>query len=157
MTPTALRGALVVPVLAVALVGVVIAGVTLAGGSITWAETVRSIGTHLGLPLTPLPPLADSVVWQLRLPRVLLAAAAGAGLAVCGCVLQAVTRNVLAEPYLLGISSGASTGGGPRPRPRPRRRVRHPRRGERWSAASSRSRSSSRSWGGTPRARVVSC
>lgn len=110
MTPTALRGALVVPVLAAALVGVVVAGVTLAGGSITWVETLRSIGTHLGLPVMPLSPLSDSVVWQLRLPRVLLAAAAGAGLAVCGCVLQAVTRNVLAEPYLLGISSGASTG-----------------------------------------------
>lgn len=110
MTTTALRGAIVVPVLSAALVVVVLAGVALAGGTITWTDTVRSIGTHLGLPVTPLSPLADSVVWQLRLPRVLLAAAAGAGLAVCGCVLQAVTRNVLAEPYLLGISSGASTG-----------------------------------------------
>jgi iron complex transport system permease protein len=69
-----------------------------------------SIGSHLGLPVTAPPPLLDSVVWNLRLPRVLMAATVGAALAVCGCVLQAVTGNALADPYLLGISSGASTG-----------------------------------------------
>lgn len=52
----------------------------------------------------------DSLVWDLRLPRVLMAALVGASLAVCGAVLQAVTRNALADPYLLGVSSGASTG-----------------------------------------------
>lgn len=52
----------------------------------------------------------DAIVWNVRVPRVLLAAAVGAGLAVCGAVLQAMVRNVLADPYLLGISSGASTG-----------------------------------------------
>ncbi|WP_435742405.1 FecCD family ABC transporter permease [Nocardioides sp. SYSU DS0663] len=55
-------------------------------------------------------PLADQIVWQLRLPRVLGAAAVGAGLAVCGAVLQSLTRNDLADPYLLGISSGAAVG-----------------------------------------------
>lgn len=80
------------------------------GGGITWSETARSLGAHLGLPVAPLPGLTDSVVWELRAPRVLLAAVAGAGLATCGAVLQALTRNALAEPYLLGISSGASTG-----------------------------------------------
>lgn len=54
--------------------------------------------------------LDDQIVWQLRLPRVLGAAAAGAGLAVCGAVLQSLTRNDLADPYLLGISSGATVG-----------------------------------------------
>jgi iron complex transport system permease protein len=49
-------------------------------------------------------------VWQLRLPRVLTSAAVGAGLAVSGAVMQAITRNPLAEPYLLGLSSGASLG-----------------------------------------------
>jgi iron complex transport system permease protein len=49
-------------------------------------------------------------VWQLRLPRVLGAAAVGAGLAICGAVLQSLTRNDLADPYLLGISSGAAVG-----------------------------------------------
>src|SRR5690606_29427567 len=55
-------------------------------------------------------PLRDGIVWELRLPRVLTAAAVGAGLAVCGAVMQALTRNPLADPYLLGLSSGASLG-----------------------------------------------
>ncbi len=54
--------------------------------------------------------LHDQIVWQLRLPRVLGAAAAGAALAGCGAVLQSLTRNDLADPYLLGISSGAQVG-----------------------------------------------
>jgi len=54
--------------------------------------------------------IEDQIVWQLRMPRVLGAAGAGAGLAVCGAVLQSLTRNDLADPYLLGISSGASVG-----------------------------------------------
>jgi iron complex transport system permease protein len=54
--------------------------------------------------------LEDQIVWQLRMPRVLGAAGVGAGLAVCGAVLQSLTRNDLADPYLLGISSGASVG-----------------------------------------------
>ncbi|MFF4484675.1 FecCD family ABC transporter permease [Streptomyces sp. NPDC021218] len=73
-------------------------------------DVARTIGTHFGAPWEPLPPLRDSIVWNLRLPRVLLAALVGAGLAVCGTVLQAVTRNPLADPYLLGVSAGASTG-----------------------------------------------
>jgi iron complex transport system permease protein len=54
--------------------------------------------------------LDDQIVWQLRMPRVLGAAAVGAGLAACGAVLQSLTRNDLADPYLLGISSGAAVG-----------------------------------------------
>lgn len=55
-------------------------------------------------------PLVHQVIWQLRLPRMLLAFMAGAGLALAGAVLQRVTRNPLADPYLFGISSGASFG-----------------------------------------------
>lgn len=50
------------------------------------------------------------IAWLVRMPRVLLAALVGAGLAVSGVALQALVRNPLAEPYLLGISSGATTG-----------------------------------------------
>ncbi|GGK43500.1 ABC transporter permease [Pilimelia terevasa] len=50
------------------------------------------------------------MIWESRFPRVLLAAAVGMALAVSGAVLQSVTRNPLADPYLLGVSSGASTG-----------------------------------------------
>lgn len=52
----------------------------------------------------------DAIVWQVRSPRVILAVVVGAGLAVCGMALQAMVRNVLAEPYILGINSGASAG-----------------------------------------------
>lgn len=54
--------------------------------------------------------LDDQIVWQLRMPRVIGAAATGAGLATCGAVLQSLTRNDLADPYLLGISGGAAVG-----------------------------------------------
>lgn len=50
------------------------------------------------------------IVWLLRFPRLLLAAAAGCGLAVVGVVMQAIVKNPLADPYILGISSGASLG-----------------------------------------------
>ncbi|WP_439562155.1 FecCD family ABC transporter permease [Roseinatronobacter sp.] len=51
-----------------------------------------------------------AIVWEIRLPRALLAALVGAGLALVGAVLQSVTRNPLADPHLLGISSGAAFG-----------------------------------------------
>lgn len=56
------------------------------------------------------PPSRASIVLDARLPRVALAAVVGAGLAACGMVLQAVVRNPLADPMLLGVSSGASVG-----------------------------------------------
>ncbi|SDU78627.1 FecCD family ABC transporter permease [Jiangella alkaliphila] len=78
------------------------------------ADVLGIIVRHAGLgalaPAPPVPPLIDSLIWESRLPRVLLAATVGAGLSVSGAVLQSVTRNPLAEPYLLGVSSGASTG-----------------------------------------------
>ena len=50
------------------------------------------------------------IVWLLRLPRLLLAAIIGAGLATCGVIMQAIVKNPLADPYILGISAGASLG-----------------------------------------------
>nr|WP_230424674.1 iron ABC transporter permease [Prauserella cavernicola] len=50
------------------------------------------------------------IVWQVRLPRVLLAAVVGAGLAAVGVASQALVRNALADPFVLGVSSGASVG-----------------------------------------------
>lgn len=52
----------------------------------------------------------DDIVWNLRLPRVLLAVLVGASLSVVGVVAQAVMRNPLADPYVLGISSGGALG-----------------------------------------------
>lgn len=52
----------------------------------------------------------ENIVWQIRFPRVLLAGVVGAGLATVGAALQSVTRNPLADPHLLGISSGGAFG-----------------------------------------------
>ena len=52
----------------------------------------------------------EAIVWEIRFPRALLAMMVGAGLALVGASLQAVTRNVLADPHLLGISSGGAFG-----------------------------------------------
>ncbi len=55
-------------------------------------------------------PTAVAVIWNLRLPRVLLAALVGASLGTAGAAMQGVMRNALAEPYLLGVSGGAAVG-----------------------------------------------
>lgn len=52
----------------------------------------------------------EIIIWQIRVPRVLLAAIVGAGLAIAGAAIQALVRNSIAEPYILGISSGATVG-----------------------------------------------
>lgn len=52
----------------------------------------------------------EAIVWEIRFPRALLAMMVGAGLAIVGASLQAVTRNMLADPHLLGISSGGAFG-----------------------------------------------
>lgn len=106
-SPRAWPVAVLGPVLVVLSVA---AAVTIGTATLSVTDVLRTIAVHLALPVEPLPPLADSIIWDLRLPRVLLAGLVGGGLAVCGAVLQALTRNPLADPFLLGISSGASTG-----------------------------------------------
>lgn len=76
----------------------------------------RIYGTIMQSLIGPLPiqapgqgPVHD-IVWLLRLPRLILAVLTGAGLSVCGVAMQAIVKNPLADPYILGISSGASLG-----------------------------------------------
>ena len=52
----------------------------------------------------------DGIVWGMRFPKVIVAACVGGGLSLVGIMMQAMTKNSLADPYILGISSGASTG-----------------------------------------------
>jgi len=84
--------------------------ITIGPAPLSVPEVVGSVLAHLGIGRNPLDALHDGIVWELRLPRVLTAAAVGAGLALVGGVMQALTRNQLADPYLLGLSSGASLG-----------------------------------------------
>ncbi|RMH54711.1 MAG: iron ABC transporter permease [Bacteroidetes bacterium] len=88
-------------------------GLSVAAGSVdlALADVVRVYAAHLGLyDGTGLPPAIDRIVWDLRTPRMLLALVVGGGLAVIGAAMQALVRNPLAEPYILGLSSGASAG-----------------------------------------------
>lgn len=106
-----LRGALWIGGLMAALIVTLPAAIALGPVTIP-LDTVGQVvsrnvfGVPVGVTWTP---AQESIVWLLRVPRVLLGAAVGAGLAISGVALQALTRNILAEPYLLGVTSGAST------------------------------------------------
>jgi iron complex transport system permease protein len=70
----------------------------------------KMFNLNIGDAIEQISPSHMDIIWQLRFPRVLMAAIVGAGLAVCGTVMQATVQNPLAEPYILGISAGASFG-----------------------------------------------
>jgi iron complex transport system permease protein len=75
------------------------------------AETVRYLWAALsGGVIQADEVVRYQIIWQIRTPRVLLAAVVGAGLGVVGVAVQAMVRNALADPYILGVSSGASVG-----------------------------------------------
>ena len=96
----------------VALFVSILFSITLGPLSGSMTDAWRVVAFKLGLSSTPegVTLLEQNAIWELRMPRALLAAVAGAALAICGAVLQSLLRNGLADPYLLGISSGASAG-----------------------------------------------
>lgn len=101
------RGALTLVGLAAALVLAMLAGVALGAVQLSPAEVVGALSRALtGRGST----LADALVVDLRLPRVLLAALVGGALALAGVLYQALFKNPLADPYILGVSSGAGLG-----------------------------------------------
>lgn len=98
--------------LAIAAFVSVVVAIGLGPVAVSPATVVRIIGHHTtGFPeVQTWERTDDSIIWEVRLPRVLLGAIVGAALGVVGAALQALVRNPLAEPYILGVSSGASTG-----------------------------------------------
>jgi iron complex transport system permease protein len=72
--------------------------------------SILLISPYLGLISSTNPEIQQHILTQLRIPRILFAFIAGAGLAVCGMVFQAMFRNPLATPFTLGVASGASLG-----------------------------------------------
>ncbi|MEW1913534.1 iron ABC transporter permease [Kitasatospora sp. NPDC085895] len=95
--------------LALALAVALTLAVSLGAVDVPPAEVWGIVARHLtGRPAEP--GTRDLIVWQLRAPRALLAAVVGAGLGLVGTAVQALVRNPLADPYLLGISSGATLG-----------------------------------------------
>ena len=84
--------------------------VTLGPADLSLVVVRDVLRNHLGLADVPVRPALDAIVWEERLPRALTAAACGAGLGLCGAIMQSLLLNPLADPFVLGISSGASTG-----------------------------------------------
>jgi iron complex transport system permease protein len=87
------------------LTGVLVGPVHLGAVSVVRATFAHFFGLH-----SPLSGANDAIVWELRLPRVILAALVGGTLAVAGASYQGVFRNPLADPYLLGAAAGAGLG-----------------------------------------------
>lgn len=114
VAPAASARSLGAPVLAVAGVAAlalsIATAITIGPADLAVADVAAVVGQHLGFGQAAVTPIQDGIVWELRLPRTLLAAVCGAGLALCGAIMQSLLRNPLADPFVLGISSGASTG-----------------------------------------------
>jgi len=103
---------LIVPILLAALAGSIVAAVAVGSVGIGPGRVLQIILSEVsgGGGIVDVPVSQMQIVWQIRVPRTLLAAMVGAGLAVVGATMQALVRNPLADPYVLGVSSGASAG-----------------------------------------------
>lgn len=102
---------IILPIIAVfaIIIGVAIGSVYIAPSNIVHVILNKLFGVTLP---ESVPATSVSIIWQLRLPRVLLAFLVGACLSASGAVVQSVLRNPLASPFTLGVSSGASLGAG---------------------------------------------
>jgi iron complex transport system permease protein len=88
-------------------VGVLAGPVDLGVGGVLESAAAR---LHVPGASTPLSPTEEAILWEIRVPRVVLAALVGAMLALAGATYQGVFRNPLADPYLLGVAAGAGLG-----------------------------------------------
>jgi iron complex transport system permease protein len=102
-----MRAGAVMALLSAGLLVSIVAGTAFGAVSVAPSEVVSALGKAVrGMPTG----LAGTLILDVRLPRVLLAALVGASLAGAGTLYQALFRNPLADPYILGISSGAGLG-----------------------------------------------
>lgn len=86
-------------------------GAGIGASGVSWGEALRCLWAGLtGGAIAPDEVASYTIVWELRFPRAVLAAVVGAGLAAIGLAVQAMVRNALADPFVLGISSGAAVG-----------------------------------------------
>lgn len=94
------------------LVGALVLGLAIGPVGIAAGQVVASALSHLPLlgVHSPLDGIDEAILWQVRAPRVVLAALVGGMLAIAGSAYQGVFRNPLADPYLLGVAAGAGLG-----------------------------------------------
>ncbi len=105
------RAALVVPLLSIALVVACILAVGRGAFAISPQEIAGSILHRLGIDRGPVPDqIGESVLWDIRMPRVALSLLVGSSLGCAGAVMQGTFANPLAEPGIVGVSSGAALG-----------------------------------------------
>ncbi|MFV0241620.1 MAG: FecCD family ABC transporter permease [Lacrimispora sphenoides] len=102
-------------ILLVAVVATVVISVSIGQVSIPFQQSFKILihqltGGQIGDESELVNRMFADIIWQIRFPRVLLAMIVGAGLALCGVVMQASVQNPLADPYILGISSGGALG-----------------------------------------------
>lgn len=110
MRPANRLGVFLVVAIGIFLPLVIALGVGIGEMPISLQTTIQAVTNRLGWTNHELSRIQESVIWDYRLSRSLVAAFCGAGLALSGAILQSLLRNPLAEPYVLGISAGASTG-----------------------------------------------
>lgn len=109
--PFARRRAWALPLLGLALLGGAVATLSLGAVDIPLSEVAAVFSRRAGIPLFGDPSdQAVAVVWNIRMPRLLLGVTVGAGLAATGAALQGLLRNDLADPHLMGIGPGAGIG-----------------------------------------------
>ncbi|WP_083563069.1 FecCD family ABC transporter permease [Boudabousia liubingyangii] len=96
--------------LIILLVLAVIASAALGQYYVSIPDVLAALGKPLGLGAGPGDPMASNILWNIRFPRIALGLLVGAALATSGAVMQAVFSNPLAEPGIVGVSSGAALG-----------------------------------------------
>ena len=108
----AARGITLSIVLAAALVGAVLLSSMIGQLPVTPAQIVGSVLRSVGIDTAwaPTDRIVESTIWIVRFPRIVMGLAVGAALAVAGAVMQAIFGNPLAEPGVVGVSSGAALG-----------------------------------------------
>lgn len=94
----------------VVLLASILLSVLLGAAELGWQRVLGEIVAQLTGGMSPLSEREAAILWQLRMPRVVLGVLVGAALAVSGAAFQGVFRNPLADPYLLGAASGAGLG-----------------------------------------------
>lgn len=93
------------------LVAAILIGISIGTVTVRIGDIVKIIGSRLfNISHVNVDPMYTTIVWNIRFPRVVLAGLVGASLAIAGAAFQGLLRNPLADPYTLGVSSGASVG-----------------------------------------------